>query len=485
MVSANLNIAIIAHLADNKHSSVNGRPWVQTFANNLKIRLTQLTGKRVDIQEIYPQELSGGAQISKDQEYHVILPVYSKWFLQSEDCIRVTQEIQSKYVSKPSKCIALIRKNIDSSRFPLAISLNNQLDFWSWNEETEKAEGFNPHDPATEKFFWAKLDDCANDIYAFWVQNFQKKKKSKQSPNTNQLTVFLAESSDDISPYRDLLKRELLDKGLRVLPETKLPNQLSDLNASLNKMLSVADFSIHLLGSEYGEIPEGSNRSMVEIQNDISEELLSGEGKPRFVWVPEGIISQDERQRLLIEDAKSSMSNIGSAEVVVSVIEVFKGVVQEQTQRLQYEKENERHNEQIAGDKPSVYIICDFHDKQEIDKLSLEFKTDNCEVLLSAFEENESSLRKSHMDNLKKCDAVLFYYNRANEKWLTTRILEIKRMKAYGRSKDLFHAAVGFGKLKKKEKAAINIQSLPVLDFTKGYKSEEINQWVQNWKHIS
>ena len=39
--------------------------------------------------------------------------------------------------------------------------------------------------------------------------------------------------------------------------------------------------------------------------------------------------------------------------------------------------------------------------------------------------------------------------------------------------------------LKKKEKAAINIQSLPVLDFTKGYKSEEINQWVQNWKHIS
>lgn len=485
MVGKNLNIAIIAHLADNKPSSENRRPWVQTFTNNLKIRLTQLVGNQVYIEEIYPQELSGGAQISKDKEYHIILPVYSKWFLQSEDCIRVTQEMQSKYVSKPSKCLALLRRNIDQSRFPQAIYLDNRMDFWSWNEEIERVEGFNPDDSTTEKFFWAKLDDCANDIYAFWVNNFQKKKKTKKSINSKQLTVFLAESSNDISPYRDLLKRELLDKGLRVLPETKLPNQLSELNASLHKMISVADFSIHILGSEYGEIPEGSSRSVVEIQNDISEEILSGEGKPRFVWVPEGLISQDERQRLLIEDAKSSMSNMGSAEVVVSVIEIFKGVIQEQTQRLQYRKEKERQNDQHLGDKPSVYIICDFNDKPEIDKLSLEFKAENCEVLLSAYEENETLLRKSHMDNLKNCDAVLFYFNRANEKWLTTRILETKRMRAYGRSKKSFHAAVGFGKLKKKEKSTLNIQSLPMLDFSKGYKSEEINQWVEKWNHIS
>ena len=179
MAGRNLNIAIIAHLADNKPSSDNGRPWVQTFTNNLKIRLTQLVGNQVYIEEIYPQELSGGAQISKDKEYHIILPVYSKWLLQSEDCIRVTQEIQTKYVSKPSKCLALLRRNIEQSRFPQAIYLDNQMDFWSWNEEIERVEGFNPDDSTTEKFFWAKLDDCANDIYAFWVNNFQKKKKTK------------------------------------------------------------------------------------------------------------------------------------------------------------------------------------------------------------------------------------------------------------------------------------------------------------------
>jgi hypothetical protein len=89
------------------------------------------------------------------------------------------------------------------------------------------------------------------------------------------------------------------------------------------------------------------------------------------------------------------------------------------------------------------------------------------------------------MDNLKNCDAVLFYFNRANEKWLTTRILETKRMRSYGRSKKSLHAAVGFGKLKKKEKSTLNIQSLPMLDFSKGYKSEEINQWVEKWNHIS
>ncbi len=52
MAGRNLNIALIAHLADNKPSSANRRPWVQTFTNNLKIRLTQLVGNQVYIEEI-------------------------------------------------------------------------------------------------------------------------------------------------------------------------------------------------------------------------------------------------------------------------------------------------------------------------------------------------------------------------------------------------------------------------------------------------
>jgi hypothetical protein len=111
-----------------------------------------------------------------------------------------------------------------------------------------------------------------------------------------------------------------------VLPETALPTQISEFNAALKALLLQCDFSVHMLGTDYGSIPEGSNRSNVEIQNDLAEEWLSKEDKKRLLWVPEGIIPTDERQRILIDDAKTSMKSTGSAEVVVGVIEIFKSV---------------------------------------------------------------------------------------------------------------------------------------------------------------
>ncbi len=86
-------------------------------------------------------------------------------------------------------------------------------------------------------------------------------------------TIYLAETGHDISVQRNIIKRELQRHGYMVLPRQTLPNNANELERIVRKDLEECSSSIHLVGSAYGEIPEGGDRSVVDIQNRIAAEL--------------------------------------------------------------------------------------------------------------------------------------------------------------------------------------------------------------------
>lgn len=221
-MSNHLNIAIVAHRADLKSSSPQGKNWVDTLKANLALRLQQLTACVVNVVVLEPHsDLESQWNDSEDALFDVLLPVYSKHFYHSDTAIRFTQQLQNHHTQPLSSCFALFRQRLEEDSLPAAIHLHNHFHFWRKDSERERIQMFEPGNRETERFFWGKIDDTANEIYAHWLKTERKNDPNANSPSAeanDQVVVFLAECSPDMLNYRDLLKRDLIDNGVLVYP---------------------------------------------------------------------------------------------------------------------------------------------------------------------------------------------------------------------------------------------------------------------------
>ncbi len=485
-----LNIALVSHPADIKATPYQSKQWVDVFKRNLTLRLQQLTAVPVNIQVFIAEEntpLDSDAFTKENPPiFEIILPIYSKRFFHSTACIALTEKIQQEQSTEDSLSIGIFRHPLEDASLPIAIRLSNKIYFWRKDIEQERIQLFEPGNAETERLFWGKIDDCANEIYAHWLKSenpIETEVQSENGTNSEQVVVFLAECGQDMVPYRDLLKRDLSDKGVRVLPEKTLPTQISELNSVLKPLIAQCDFSIHMLGADYGNIPEGSNRSIVEIQNDLTEEILSKVDKKRYLWVPQGVIPSDDRQRILIDDAKTAMKSTGSAEVVVGVIEIFKGVLEEAVNKLVFLKRKIKGHQAEMAILPKLYIVCDYEDREALLAVKPEIEQLGCEVVFSAFEESETRIRTLHMEHLRDCAGVLFYFNHGSDKWLKTRILETQRVKAYGREHADFAKAIGIGPKRVDWMEQLHNSEYALFDFNTEFPKLDLAVWIQNWNN--
>ncbi|MEQ8809081.1 MAG: hypothetical protein RIE59_08455 [Imperialibacter sp.] len=100
-----------------------------------------------------------------------------------------------------------------------------------------------------ERSYWLKLVDMSYDICQILEKLGTTKKSDKQTISKEQ-TVYLASTGVDILIQRDIIKRELLRHGYRVLPEQSLPKEAKLLDAMVKADLTKCRMSIHLIGED-------------------------------------------------------------------------------------------------------------------------------------------------------------------------------------------------------------------------------------------
>jgi len=77
-MSNQLQIALIAHRADLKSASPQGKNWVDTLQRNMALRLQQLTACSVNIVVLEPQaEIDTQWNDTNSEPFDVLLPLYS------------------------------------------------------------------------------------------------------------------------------------------------------------------------------------------------------------------------------------------------------------------------------------------------------------------------------------------------------------------------------------------------------------------------
>ena len=290
---------------DNETAKKGEAGWVSQFKKFLELMLYQVLGEKPNI--LLKGEYDSVTAATLDNAA-VLVTVLSKEFVQSGRCLDTLEGFyKATAASKVNRVFKVLKSPLINQEHPPRLRDLLGYDMFQLDNETGAMKEYTDFfSQEAEKQYWMKLVDLAYDIHESLLLLRQGETKSEVKNIFKRKSIYLAETGHDIAVQRNIIKRELLRHGYIVLPQHTLPQNFTDLEKSVKKDLEECSFSIHLIGSSYGEIPEGSDRSVIDIQNQLSAEQShrKKENKEEFnrlIWIAPNLKNASDKQKSFID----------------------------------------------------------------------------------------------------------------------------------------------------------------------------------------
>jgi hypothetical protein len=345
-----------------------------------------------------------------------------------------------------------------------------------------------------ERSYWMKLVDMAYDInHVLHAKRGQEDESYTTIPKEK--TVYLASTGVDMVIQRDIIKRELIRHGYKVLPDHSLPKEAKALDRMIREDLDRCRLSIHLVGEDYGYKPKGSELSVVDIQNRVAsdhtfqvaeknKDLKDEEQEvfSRLVWVSPDLKNVTERQKIFIEDLKSDAASLEEAEVLQITLQELKSIIREELVTGGRFK-NKRDIRGYGDDKeedPSkiIYLIADRRDVESTSEMQEYLKTKGFNVVSPSYEGDLVDLRYIHQENLRRCDASIIYFGESSEDWIKTKLQDLLKAPGFGRNKPMMAKAVYFKGKKEVDKEHYEKNNAMVLGNNGNFTPEHLEPFL-------
>lgn len=309
-----------------------------------------------------------------------------------------------------------------------------------------------------ERSYWMKLVDMAYDLNQLFIN--QKKGVIEEEEFPREKTVYLASTGVDMVIQRDIIKRELMRHGYKVLPNHSLPKESKALDRMVRDDLPKCRLAIHMVGEDYGYKPKGSELSVVDIQNRIASEHTyemaefnkkkesdKRELFSRLVWVSPDLKNVTERQKIFIEDLKSDAASLEEAEVLQITLQELKTIVREELVTGGRFKARREITGLDSGKKEEdssqlIYLIHDKRDGGDSKAIQEYLEEKGFKVVSPTYEGDLVDLRYIHQENLRRCDASIIYFGSSTEDWIKTKLQDLLKAPGFGRLKPLKAKAV-------------------------------------------
>jgi len=286
-----------------------------------------------------------------------------------------------------------------------------------------------------ERQYWMKMVDLAYDIYDT-LMRLRGEGPTEVRTLYERKAIYLAETGHDLSVQRNIIKRELQRHGYLVLPGSTLPSRRDELEQAVERDLEASSHSIHLIGAAYGEIPEGSDISVIEIQNNLAAKKSqrakeANESFSRLIWIYPHITNASQKQQTFIERIKRDAEVQEGAEILQTPLEDFKNIMREEL--LEGDDRTISH----SSGSPSVYLVYDRADGEAVGPVKKALEENGFQVLTPAFEGEVLELRRKHIDNLRSFDIAVIYKGQVNEQWVRMKLLDLLKAPGFGRKKPI------------------------------------------------
>ena len=444
---------------DNEPLRPGDEGWISQLQRNLKIRMEQLSGEEVKISRLSGKAFesigSGGGIAKEMSEAKAVVPVISPPFTNSAGCqkemeiIYNPETISSQTGSgepTEAKVVNAIKMPVTLESAPNSISSVISscpgLEFFEREPSTGKVREFHESfGEDSRQRYYERVYDLAYEL----CESIKQRSPSDKSTGTERekkQKIFLAPTTSELTKEYDTVKRELKEHGYHVVPDCPLPLSLNEMNEALEAMITDCVTSIHLMGHNYGLIPEGSTASIGEILLRFTAEK-SSQGLKRFIWSPREFSEGEAKQVELLERIQEDPALHSAAELIEGSISTLKRdifrVIEEQKK-----KSEEDANKEIkpVTDSKLIYLICEQRDEEAVEALEDYLFKEGLEVCLPAFDGDEADVKALHQENLINCSGALVYYGAAPRAWTDIKLRDLIKAVGYGRENPIENQAV-------------------------------------------
>ena len=435
-----IDVLIVYSEQDDASNAKNEPGWVSQFKKFLELMISQVLGRHP---KILLKSKHDTITAPRFDNVALVASILSKDFITSGGCLDHLESFYKKIESDPGDVMRLFKV----FKSPLAVMeqpprLRELLGYEMFQVDPESGDVREYTDyfsTEAERQYWMKMVDLTYDMYDSLLALTESTKT--EVINYKRKTIYLAETGHDLSVQRNIIKRELQRHGYHVLPNQTLPGTLKELERVVQRDLDQSNLSIHLIGSAYGEIPEGSDKSVVDHQNRLAAEKSirarqTGQEFTRLIWIPTNVTQASERQKGFIENIKRDVESQEGVEILQTSLEDFKNIMREEL------LEAVEKTQLSEGSGKSVYIMHDKIDHTEVKPFIQMVKDAGFEVLVPEFEGELLELRQKHIENLRKLDAAIIYKGKVNDQWVRMKALDLLKAPGFGRKKPIVAKAI-------------------------------------------
>ncbi|MBV8544644.1 MAG: hypothetical protein JO093_13880 [Acidobacteria bacterium] len=443
-----------AHL-DNEALVPGEQGWISELHRLLEIRVGQVRGQKPKIwrdQKLQGNDIFADTILERLPRIAALVSVLSPRYVQSEWCNRELKEFSrlaersgGTRIGDKARIFKVVKTPVSQERLPEEVQPMLGYEFFVYDEAGRPRE--LSQDFGKERTFLTKLDDLAFDI-AQLLDLIESETASvvpgASAPGASKGTLFLAETSFELREEREAIKRDLVRNGYEVLPDRALPLVGPELDAIVREQLERSNVSIHLVGLNYGIVPEGARVSIVERQQVLASEAAPGSALSSIIWLRPGVQIEDERQRTFVHSLQTNPLVHATAELLEVPIEELKAFI--------YRKLTPPPAVVVKAaavpaeqEHPRLYLLCDQQDVTAAQPLEDYLFSEGFEVVLPVFDDDEAQARLEHEENLRSADVILLYYGAGDELWLRRKLRELQKSAALGRERPLYARGIYAG----------------------------------------
>jgi len=474
-----------AHL-DNVELIEGHKGWVSNLHRALEVRVAQLLGKQPHIwrdPKLQGNDSFADTLIARLQHVAALVPVVSPRYVRSEWTRRELGEFWQAAKAQGGirfndklRIFKVLKTPVPVDSLPAELQPILGYEFFKVDHETGRVHELDEiFGPEAQRDFWLRLDDLAHDI-CYLLEMLEHPDTVAPSGFADE-SVFLAETTGELKEQRESLRRDLQQHGYSVFPTQILPREISELRTAVQRDLAKCHLSIHLIGKNYGFVPEGSIESLLEIQNRLAMER-SKQGKfSRILWIPPGLQVEDERQRNVIDRVRTDPHLLEGSDLLETFFEDLRSVIHSRLKQVP--RPAAKLKAPPAAKKIfSIYLIYDQRDAQQTLPWSEFLFDQHFEVIRPVFEGDEGEIREYHEENLRSCDGALIFYGSGNECWLRHKLRELQKSPGYGRTKPAPAIAIALIPQKTPEKERFRTHEALVIPQFDGLSTEPLSQFL-------
>ena len=492
-----------AHI-DDQALTEGQKGWITQFHRILEVRLGQLLGEKPRIWrdlKIQGNDVFDDKIITAFKDAKVMVSIMSPRYMKSEWCLRELNEFYNSAtedggikVGEKARIFKVIKTPIDPrdipDKLPPILESIIGFEFFDFDSDTGRLSEYDETfgEQARQNYF-SRIYDLAYEICDL-LKNYHRDDVTvlpAVESNVDAMTIYLAATASDVQSERDRIRRELVERGHRVLPENHLPLVGPELEEQLRKLLPKCDLSIHMVGNRYGMIPEEATSSVADLQNQIAAEFSKQNGLERVIWMPRGLVAADDRQIDFIRRINEDEVTQTGAEIIEESLDNLKGYLLERLKPNPPEPESPEATPvpSVVTKTKSIYLICDAQDEEDVESLEDYLFDQGFEVSLPLFEGDEAAIAQSHRQKLAMCDSALIYYGAGGRSWIEMKVMDLMQAPGFGRNKPFDTKAVLIAPPEDRRKSRFKTHFAEVLTQTSDFTPDCIVPFINQARSTS